>query len=307
MATVLLLIAFTIYWISEWGYRSITKGKKLTLDECFQLSERRGLFSRTKFNELTKQKIVVENQDGLKLHGYYIETDPNANKVVLLLHGYTRAFPMSMQFAELYTNKGFNILAIDQRAHGESEGTYTSYGYYEKYDIDTWIEWIRNNVGMNTTIGLHGISLGGGTALEYLHINQFVKFVIADCPYSDLAELIRYQIRYRYKAPNFIFYYTIGFLIKLYAQFRLSDVRPIAAVAKSELPILFIHGNRDRFIPTYMSKNLYEAKQKGLKRLWIAENAGHSDAYQRNRTQYEAEVSTFLVEALQLENYQKIV
>jgi fermentation-respiration switch protein FrsA (DUF1100 family) len=306
--TIFLIVSIAIYSISVFGYRNITMRKKLTTDECFQAVERRGLFTRTKFEKLHKQEIVIRNNDGLKLHSYYIEANPHSKKVMILLHGYTRAYPMSMQFTDLYIKQGFNLLAIDHRAHGESEGKYTSYGYYEKYDIDSWVDWIREQIGPDTLIGLHGISLGGGTALEYLHINQHAKFVIADCPYSDLAELIRYQIKYLYKAPTFIFYHTIGFLVKIFARFNLADVRPIQAVAKSELPILFIHGNRDRFIPTYMSKKLYEAKQKGLKRLWIAEGAGHSDAYRRNRDQYEEQVVSFLQEVLLMnDNSAKVV
>jgi fermentation-respiration switch protein FrsA (DUF1100 family) len=280
------------------GYRSITQKKKFTTEECFLLVEKKGLFTKEQFEQLPKRELVVENKDGLKLHSYYIEANPHSKKVMILIHGYTRAFPMSMQFSELYIKQGFNLLAIDQRAHGKSGGKYTSYGYYEKYDVDIWVDWIREHIGTDTLIGLHGISLGGGTALEYLTINQYAKFVIADCPYSDLAELIRYQIKYLYKAPTFIFYHTVDFLVKIFARFRLADVRSIKAVANSELPILFIHGNRDRYIPTYMSKNLYKAKQKGLKRLWIVEGAGHCDVFRQNKEQYEEKVGSFLQEVL---------
>jgi fermentation-respiration switch protein FrsA (DUF1100 family) len=299
---ILLLLVIAIYSISVFGYRRIAKKKKMTADECFQILERRGLYTRNQFNQLKKQEIVIQNKAGLKLHGYYIEANPSSKKLLILLHGYTSAYSMSMQFAELYIQQGFNLLAIDHRAHGESEGIFTSYGYYEKHDIDDWIAWVREQIGSDIFIGLHGISLGSGTALEYLRINQYAKFIIADCPYSDLAELIRYQIRYLYKAPTFIFYYTIGFLVQLFARFRFSYVRPITAVAESELPILFIHGNKDRFIPTYMSQHLYAAKQKGIKQLLIVDGAGHSDSYIRNREQYEEKVSSFLQEVLKDHN-----
>ncbi len=298
LAAVFLLVFIVIYRLSISGYRDLTHKKKYTIEECFETIEKNGLYSKTKFDQLSKKEVVIENKDGLKLHSYYIEANPLSKKVMILLHGYTRAYPMSMQFTDFYIKQGFNLLAIDHRAHGESEGKYTSYGYYEKYDIDSWVEWVRDHVGPDTFIGLHGISLGGGTALEYLHINKHAKFVIADCPFSDLAELIRYQIKYLYKAPTFIFYYTVNFLVKMFAHYSLADVRPIQAVAKSELPILFIHGDRDSFIPTYMSENLFKAKQKGLKRLYIVEGAGHSHAFRCNKQQYEEEVGSFLQEVL---------
>lgn len=292
-------LVIAIYGISIFGYRTITKKKKFTTDECFRRVEKKQLYTQTKFEKLTKRKVVIKNKDGLKLNGCYIERYPNSGKVMILIHGYTRAFPMSMRFWDMYLRQGFNLLAIDQRAHGESEGKYTSYGYYEKHDIDCWMDWIIKEKGTGAMIGMHGISLGAGTALEYLHINQHVKFIIADSPYSDLAELIRYQVRHLYKAPVFIFYHTIHFFVRLFARFRFDDVCPIAAVEKSELPILFIHGSRDRFIPTCMSQKLYEAKQKGIRKLWITEGAGHTSAYLCNREQYEQQVNTFLDDVLQ--------
>ncbi|MEX0609565.1 MAG: alpha/beta hydrolase [Balneolaceae bacterium] len=302
-ATLLIGIFVTIFAISIFGYRTITKKKKFTTDECFRRVEKQKLYSQGKFDKLFKREIVIENKDGLKLHGCYIEQDPNSDKVMILLHGYTRAFPMSMQFWDIYLKQGFNLLAIDQRAHGKSEGTYTSYGYYEKHDIDCWVQWVVSNEGPHALIGMHGISLGAGTSLEYLHINKYVKFVVADSPFSNLQELIRYQIKNIYKAPVFIFYHTIHFFVRLFARFRFDDVCPIEAVAKSEVPILFIHGSRDRFIPSYMSQKLYDAKQKGIKRLWIAEGTGHTKAYLSNRQQYNQQVNTFLDKVHQLYSY----
>ncbi len=298
-ATLLAGATAVVYAISMFGYRTITKKEKFTTQECFNRVEKKKLYCRDKFDKLPKKSIVITNEEGFKLHGCYIEQFPNSDKVVILVHGYTRAHPMSCRFFDLYLRQGFNILAIDQRAHGESDGTHTSYGFYEKHDIEQWVRWVAMKKGAYAIIGLHGISLGAGTSLEYLHINRYVKFVVADSPYSNMEQLIRYQIKYLYNAPVFIFYHTIHFFVKLYAKFRFQDVNPIAAVAKSEIPIMFIHGSNDRFIPPSMSRELYEAKQKGIKRLWMAEGGRHTKAYLCNKNEYERQVTLFLEDVLQ--------
>lgn len=301
-ATIFTGLFAAVYAISIFGYRTISRKKKFTPEECMKRVEKLGLYSREKYERLNKRSIEIRNDEGYKLHGCFIEQFPDSNKVMILVHGYTRTHTMSLRFCDLYLRQGFNILAIDQRAHGNSDGEYTSYGYYEKHDLHKWVQWIVQEKGPDAMIGMHGISLGAGTSLEYLHINQDVKFVVADCPYSDLEELIRYQIKHLYKAPVCIFYHSIQFFVKLYARFQFKDVKPIIAVAKSELPIMFIHGNRDRFIPMHMSQQLYEAKTKGLKRLWIAEGVRHANAYPAKREEYERQVTLFLEDVLQFYN-----
>ncbi|MFA5668859.1 MAG: alpha/beta hydrolase [Balneolaceae bacterium] len=305
-STILTGVAAAIYGISIFGFRTITKKAKFTSQECFKRVEKQKLYSRAKFDNLSKKNIVIKNSEGFKLHGCYIEQFPHSNKVIILVHGYTRTHTMSLRFCDLYLRQGFNILAIDQRAHGNSDGEYTSYGFYEKHDIEQWVKWVTRQKGTDAIIGLHGISLGAGTSLEYLHINQHVKFVVADCPYSNLEQLIRYQIKHLYKAPVFIFYHTIHFFVKLHAKFRFQDVNPIGAVAQSEIPIMFIHGSRDRFIPPQMSHDLFNAKQKGIKRLWIAEGGRHTKAYICNRNGYEQEVTLFLEDVLQFYTVQAV-
>ena len=114
---------------------------------------------------------------------------------MLLAHGYTGSRAVSTQFIDLFTEEGYNVLLIDQRRHGRSEGRYTTYGYYEKHDVQAWVRWLIRQYGQDVAIGLHGQSLGGGTVLEYLSIAEpQVKLVIADCPYSDLTDLMRHQL-----------------------------------------------------------------------------------------------------------------
>ncbi|SHE88614.1 hypothetical protein SAMN05444392_104129 [Seinonella peptonophila] len=290
------MFTIVVISISLYGFYRITQTKKQLADRCFQIVENRGLYSRQEFSLLPKEEVTIKSKDGHQLHGYYIDAFPEQQDVVMIVHGYTVAYPWSMQFASVFLKKRFNLLVIDQRAHGESEGRYTTYGVQEKYDIERWVEWLRTRKGRNVRIGFHGQSLGGGTVLEYSRLSDEIMFMIIDCSYADFSELVKYQIRRLYRVPLFPVYYLIQCWVYLFARFKLSEVKPITASASSKFPILFIHGSHDWFIPPSMSKQLYDAKKVGKKELVFIEGAGHGNSLPHNRKRYEQVVKNFLNE-----------
>jgi|HigsolmetaGSP11D_1036233.scaffolds.fasta_scaffold21547_1 hypothetical protein len=291
-------VAGVVAGVSQFGFNRITCSRKLTTDQCFELMEHLSMYSRADFDRLAKEDAEIVSRDGLKLRGYYIEPFPEERRVVIIVHGYTLAHPWAMPFVEMFTRERFNALVVDQRAHGRSEGKFTTYGFYEKFDIAGWVEWVRKRKGEDCLIGLHGTSLGGGTVLEFTRLNPNVGFIIADCPYSDLGELVRYQIRNIYKAPVYPFYPMIDLMLRCRARFRFADVRPITAVRDCGLPIMFVHGGADDFVPTWMSERMYEAKRKGMKKLLIVEGAAHGGAYGAGRQLYEREAREFVRAAI---------
>ena len=160
-----------------------------------------------------------------------------------------------------------------------------------------WIKWLVERNGPNVTIGIHGVSMGGGTVLEYAAINRYAKFIIADCPYSDMYELIKYQIRNRNHLPAYPLIYVIDAMLARFAGFRMRDVSPINAVKESETPVMFIHGRDDDFVPAYMSERMYETK-KGRKKLLMIDGAEHGEAYEKDAQKYKEEMMSFVEEAL---------
>lgn len=185
---VLLLVLLIASGLMHFTFRQVTQMKLQTNESMFEYLERTGVFSQERFDTLDKHEVQTTSKDGLKLHGYVLEPHPDLQRWAIIVHGYTVSLAVSTQYIDMFQQKGFNILLIDQRRHGKSEGKYTTYGYEEKYDIEVWVTWILENYGNDCVIGLHGQSFGGGTVLEYLSIaHPNVKFVIADCPYSDLT------------------------------------------------------------------------------------------------------------------------
>ncbi|MUG46515.1 alpha/beta hydrolase [Paenibacillus woosongensis] len=298
LVAIILVVILAASFLTRFGFRQITQMKLQTYENIFDYLEKTGIYSRERFETLDKKEVKVTSKDGLSLSGYVLDTDPASKKWVIIVHGYTVSSHVSAQYVDMFQQEGFNVLLIDQRRHGNSEGTYTTYGYHEKYDVQIWVDWLLDHYGRDITIGLHGQSFGGGTVLEYLSIaHPNVKFVIADCPYSDLTELMRYQLQVLNKIPAFPLLSLIDRQLERKAGFRLKQVSPLKAVEQSSLPVMFVHGTEDRYVPTHMSKDLYEHKPEP-KRLLLVDGAVHADAYSVDPKRYSEEVHSFIREAL---------
>lgn len=294
---VLLLILAVVAGMSIHAFNGMTLGRRLTLEESFNLLEKDKLYSREEFEKLPKEEIEIKSSEGLRLKGTFIEKNKDSREVVIIVHGYTANYIWSLQFIDMFFKEGFNVLLIDQRSHGRSEGKYATYGYYEKYDLNLWITWVRQRIGEDAVIGLHGQSMGGGTVLQYAAINKYVKFIIADCPYSDMRQLMKHHFNKLNHTSSFPFIYTTDIRLRRLAKFSMKDVSPINSIKDKEIPVLFIHGSKDNFVPTHMSQDMYEAK-KGYKKILIVEEAVHANAYGTNKELYEKEVHNFLEEVL---------
>jgi fermentation-respiration switch protein FrsA (DUF1100 family) len=295
---VLCVIGVILLALTHNVFNKITRMQVKSNDAILQILEQAGTFTKQKFQALPKQKVHITSYDGLQLHGYIIKAVNHSPRWVIIVHGYTANLYLSTQYIDLFQQEGFNILLVDQRRHGESEGEFSTYGYKEKYDIQSWVTMLTSQYGKDIIVGLHCQSLGGGTVLEYLSIAQpNVKFVIADCPYSDLTELIRYQIKVLNKAPLFPLINLVNWSLKRKAGFSLEQVSPIKAAKNSLLPVMFIHGTEDTYVPTQMSVDMYNVKQ-GVKKLLLIPKAIHANAFSIDPELYTSETIQFIRSSL---------
>lgn len=288
LIVIILLSTTTRYYLSQ----LITRKVKST-EWLFNHQYNKGLIDRGYYEGLTKEEIVLTSKDGLKLKGVFIEGDRYLNRTMIFVHGITAGIPTSIKYAKLFLDKGWNVLMYDNRRHGESEGKYSTYGYYEKEDLDLFVEWVIRSKGNSEIIGLHGESMGAATVLQYAEINDHVRFIIADCAYSNMNELMRVRIKEDTKFPIFPLLQLADLKTRRLAKFKFDDVSPIDAVKDSDIPVLFIHGKDDKFVPTYMSEKMYEAK-KGFKQIYTVEGARHAESIGVNRKKYEKVVFEFV-------------
>ncbi|MGK4032485.1 alpha/beta hydrolase [Clostridium perfringens] len=263
------------------------------------------LFDEALYNSASKEDITLKSFDGLNLTSTLIMNENPTNKFIVLVHGVSICYVGSLKYFDIFYKNGFNVLIVNQRRHGKSEGKYSTYGFYEKYDVNMWIEYLKSRFGNDIILGLHGESMGAGTVMETIPLNDSIKFVIEDCGYSNFHELIGFQITHAYKnrlvrkilRPSLIF---ANFFMKTKAKFSMKKIVPIDIVASTSLPIMFIHGKEDYFVPWYMAVDLYKAKTKGYKELYLVEGAKHAEALEVNKILYEKKIMTFIEKALSL-------
>lgn len=286
-------------------FRSTVTRELHDIEKSYTRYVENNLFDEALYNSVSKEDITLKSFDDLNLTSTLIMNENPTNKFIVLVHGVSICYVGSLKYFDIFYKNGFNVLIVNQRRHGKSEGKYSTYGFYEKYDVNMWIEYLKSRFGNDIILGLHGESMGAGTVMETIPLNDSIKFVIEDCGYSNFHELIGFQITHAYKnrlvrkilRPSLIF---ANFFMKTKAKFSMKKIVPIDIVASTSLPMMFVHGKEDYFVPWYMAVDLYKAKTKGYKELYLVEGAKHAEALEVNKILYEKKIMTFIEKALSL-------
>ncbi|WP_332238825.1 alpha/beta hydrolase [Sporolactobacillus sp. KGMB 08714] len=254
-------------------------------------------FSMRDFEAQNKEVISFESPFGYRIHGYYIPADPSGSKKFMIFcHGVTVSLLTSIKYAKLFLNRGFNVVLYDERRHGRTGGRTSSYGYYEKDDLAAVVRWVHQRFGEDILLGIHGESMGAATLLQYAGlVEDSADFYIADCPFSDFTDELRYLLKNDYHLPEWPILPVTALFLRLRDGYRLSRVSPLLGVPNIKHPVLFIHSKNDPFIPAGMTEKLYQAKAD-KKQLFIAENGGHACSYSDNPEAYEKVLDRFLKE-----------
>ncbi|MDF2609278.1 MAG: hypothetical protein K0R92_752 [Lachnospiraceae bacterium] len=296
---ILLIMLISTSWILA---DIILKPAVLENDILYQRELESGRLTESLYQSWIKTDFDIKSRYGYTLSCQLINNEISEDqlinpsgkiKIAILCHGYTCGKYSSMMYADLFLKRGITVLTYDHRNHGFSGKAYTSMGYYEKYDLQTVVDWCFETYGPNLSIVTQGESMGAATVLSHLAIDGRVRCSIADCGFSNLKELTKYQLKKYYHIPAFPFLYIAGILIKLRAGFWFYDVAPIEGVMQTNAPVLFIHGEEDHFIPATMTQTMYEAKPE-KKELYIAPNAKHGESCQKNRKEYKEVLDEFL-------------
>ena len=235
----------------------------------------------------------INSFDNLKLYGRYYESIENA-PIEIMFHGYKGDGERDLSTGIRRAKKcGRNVLIVDQRAHGKSEGHTISFGIKERYDCMSWINFVIKEFGPDIQIILTGISMGAATVMmaSNLDLPNNVVGILADCGYDSPRNIIKKYI-YDMKLPGNIFIPFVKLGGLLFGHFNLDSVTPLNCVKESKVPIIFIHGDEDTFIPYQMSQNLYEACTS-KKQLVIIKHAEHGLSYLEDPITYVDELNNF--------------
>ncbi len=234
--------------------------------------------------------------DGLKLTSKMIKAKNDTDKTVIAIHGYqSNGLKEYISFIKFYHDMGFNVLLPDNRAHGKSEGKYIGFGWLDRLDCKKWIQLIIDHYGPTHKIVLHGISMGAATVLMTSgeDVSSQVKVIIADCGYTSAWDEFAHQLTYYKKLPTFPLLNIANYISQVIAKYNFKDASAIKQVKKSKIPTLFIHGDKDEFVPTKMVYELYDACN-APKDLLIIEGAGHALCHVYDEEKYDKKVKEFV-------------
>lgn len=244
------------------------------------------------------EEVEMTSYDGLKLKGYFLKAKEPTNKTVILAHGYLgNGKDMGLYGQYYYEKLGYNLLMPDARGHGQSEGDYIGFGWDDRLDYADadWVDLMIDKLGPDSQIVLQGVSMGAATVLmtsgEDLPDN--VKAIVSDSAYTSVKDLFAYQMKRMFHIPTFPVLPTTSLVTKMEAGYSLSEASALDQVKKAEVPILYIHGNADQFVPTKMSHELYE-NTKSDAELIIVDGAGHGESFVIDQTRYKEKLRTFL-------------
>ena len=243
--------------------------------------------------EVPYQSVCIASFDGTKLCGRYYHQKDNA-PIVLFFHGYRCSGLRDGNGIFLYSRKlGFNVLLVDQRGHGESEGRAITFGIKERLDCREWVRYLSMRFGMEQRIYLSGLSMGGATVLmaSDLDLPGNVIGILADCPYSSPKEILCSVIK-SLRFPVKATYFLAKLGARYIGDFDIEEISAVEAVQRSNYPILIIHGDDDRFVPYHMSKQCQKASAHKAE-LLLVKGAGHGMSHCVDADAYEDAVYRF--------------
>lgn len=235
----------------------------------------------------------IESFDNLKLHGYKINNE-NSNVWVITVHGYMGSGAKMASYAENFYNMGYNVLVPDLRGHGKSEGDYIGMGWNDRKDILRWIDLIlkENN---NAKIILHGVSMGAATVMMTSgeDLPENVKCIIEDCGYSSVVDEFEDKLKNIFNLPKTPILQAADLVSRVRAGYWFSDASSVNQLKKAKVPILFIHGDKDDFVPYDMLDKVYNAADVEKEKL-VVEGAEHANSAYVNPELYWNTISNFI-------------
>ena len=238
------------------------------------------------------EEIFITSFDGLRLRGRYYHTADWA-PLAICCHGYRSTGPRDFcAGSKMFIEHGMNVLMIDERAHGKSEGTVITFGINERQDVLYWARYARNRFG-EIPMFLVGISMGAATVLlaSELDLPDNLCGIMADCPYASPREIIS-SVSQSLHFPKFcMIFAVVG--AKVLGHFTLEKISAVDTVKNTRVPILIVHGLGDDFVPEHMSAKVAAANPEMITRETFP-GAAHAMSYFSDKERYRRIVLEFI-------------
>ena len=284
---VVVVIIVVMYFLAAY----VAKPNYHTVTEITQELRENGFWRD--YDSMAKEELRISSCDGYILHATYIPAkDPVLDRYVIISHGYTCNRFSSVRYVHLFHKLGYHCMIYDNRSHGNNRKGICTLGKRENADLTAMIRYMKKRFGKDIKLGLHGESMGSALQTLALHDKPKVDFLIDDCGFARLMDVLMNNIGNSLHLPRWLCY-PASAASKCFFGFSYTGTRPIDELKNNEIPICFIHGEADTFIPCEQSKMMYEAT-KGYRELHLFPGAEHALSINTDEARYEQVVREFL-------------
>ncbi len=245
------------------------------------------------------ERHFMVNDRGHRVVAYHVKPEKQSDIYVFCSHGYRYEGKAEWcWYVDYYVRQlGYNMFIVDHQCAGESDGQYIGFSSFESADAMNWLGYMKENFGEDIQIILHGISMGSTTVMlmtgnENLPAN--VRFTIADCGFTSALDEFKYKLKC-WGAPENPVVPILCAMNKSRAGYDFqNDTNALEAVSRAKIPMLFVHGGADKFVPTYMVHELFDACSAPYKDKMVVPGAGHADSYYLDKDGYEKKINLFI-------------
>ena len=276
-------------YVAEGENANSQKREEIKKNEEFQRYRKE--MSR-RLQEKEAEEIRMVSHDGIRLAAHWCPHE-NAKRVIIAMHGWRSSWSRDFgMFDEFWHNNNCSVLYVEQRAQNESDGEYMSFGILERYDCLEWIKWANKRTEEKLPIYLHGISMGAATVLMTtgFELPENVCGVIADCGFTSVPAIWKHVVKNRLHIPYSSLAANRTYKKRIHVGTKEYSTKD--ALSSNKIPVLFIHGEEDDFVPTRMSYENYECCV-APKQLYVVPGAGHAMSYYMDCSGYEQVVKDF--------------
>ncbi len=289
--TPIILILFVISYLV---IHKANHPKTQSLEEGLNKELHLKTYTKNWFDNIVHQEITISISHKLKLTGLWFPAKKHNDKFIIIVHGYECTLYRSIKYVPIFAKLGFDCIVYNQRFHGDSDGKYSSFGYYESKDLMAVLDYVsRLSDNPISTIGTLGSSMGGATVLMNCARDKRVSFCIAESSFASLKTQLLTELK-KSHVPHF-FYPIMNFLNIIIYRYNFNKVSPIKSASQITVPTMIIHGENDTFVNISSAKNIYSALNCN-KSFYAVKNADHGEALNQDKVQYEQQIHNFIKE-----------
>lgn len=248
---------------------------------------------RTELSLLEKENetVTITAQDGIELTGHWIPAE-NPKRIIIAMHGWrarwSRDFGM---IADFWAKQGCSVLYAEQRGQNDSQDEHMGFGLTERGDCLEWARWAET-IGL--PVYLAGISMGGATVLMAadLPLPECVRGIMADCAFTSPNRIWQHVVHDNLHLPYGLRKYVADIICRKKIGIGADEISTVGSLEHAKVPVLFLHGTDDNFVPVDMAYENYKACASP-KRIFVVPGADHGMSYFLDREGYENAMMSF--------------